>query len=137
MARLLAEENSLSAIGQALRGYFVRPDGSPSAYQQVVQTGRQLRANVLTDLDSFAKAEPLRVAEIRRSLPERPFAERDASSGGRVAPQMAALIDRWLALLPRLREDARRPDTTTLLIELDSFRRQVQATHDALKASGF
>ncbi|MCE2657848.1 MAG: hypothetical protein LW854_06315 [Rubrivivax sp.] len=137
LEQLLAVEDSLVTVGQALRGYFVQPDGTPSAYQLVVQTSRQLRTNVLTDLDTFATAEPLRTAELRRSLPERPYAERDARTGGPVAAQMAALIDRWLALVPRLRQDARRPNTEALLIELDTFRRQARDTHEALKSSGF
>lgn len=139
LRQLLGAEDSLLGVGQAMRGYFVPTATSgASAYQNVVATAQGLRADLLTDLDAFKEKEPIRVAELRRSLPpDKAFTERDARQCGALPGRMAVLIDRWLALVPVFRQEALRPPAKALLEALDDLRKDVRDTRDAAGKAGF
>lgn len=136
LQRLLEADTQLLAIGQSLKGFFRSADNQPSPHALLVQTGAQLRQNVLTDLARFAPAEPLRVAELRRSLPEAPYTARDAQRGGTVPDRMVAVIDRWMALVRQLRAASAAPNPAEWLQAIDRWREQLQDTRQALDAAG-
>jgi hypothetical protein len=136
---LLDAEGAVLQLGQSLRGWFVRADGQGlSGYQTLIETAQGLRNDVSTDLDAFISREPIRVAELRRTLPpDKAFADRDARQGGAVPKRMAMMIDQWLALVPGFREAALQPRALARAEELAAFGKTVRDTREAIEKAGF
>lgn len=136
--KLLEVEGDLAGVAGSLREFFVRRDGGQSPYENVVRTGAGLRRDLQTDLGLVAKQEPVRAAELRRTIPpDAVFTDRLAASGGKIPAEIAKRVDDWTALLPAFRKDALTPDPKALFDQLDTFRTRALETRRAIDQAGF
>lgn len=136
--KLVEVDRALIDNATALREFFVRKDGRPSPYFNVVSTGQGLRGDLEADLELVARQEPLRAAEIRRMIaPEQAFTDRIGSSPDKIPAKVAKTIDDWIALVPSFKKDALTPDPKALLEQLDVLHQNALATRDAIERAGF
>lgn len=132
--RLVAAGPDLVANGRVLREFFAgRGSSSPHArWVQFVQDQAEASAALIAPGTALARQEPIRSAELRRTIAR----AQPALAGRRqaTAEALVAQLDDWIAAVPVFQQEALQPDPRALQERIKTLRQRSIAVRDAVRA---
>lgn len=130
--RLVAVGPDLVANAQEIKSFLQNEYEGRVTRAHALATGGSA---LLGSAGPLAAKEPIRTAELRRTLGTYTVALNKRMPSAEVPKQLIAAVDDWIALVPEFQRDALKPDPEALIQRIRAFGKKAGEARDAVEAA--